>query len=141
MKEGRGFTGDMGADSISVILNQAAVKRMRFKQAINQVITWHDQPQHVHVVGVVNDALMDSPFSPAEPTIFAYMPYWGNIISYRLAPTVNTHDAIAKLSAIFSKFDPSTPYTYKFVDEVYASKFNMETLIGTLWGSLRSSRS
>jgi putative ABC transport system permease protein len=134
IKEGRGFTGDAGTDSLSVILNESAVKRMRYKQAINQSITWHDVPQHVHVIGVVKDALMSSPFSPAEPTIFIYTPLWSNIITYRLAPTVNTHEALARLSGIFSKYDPSSSYSYQFVDKTYASKFMMETLIGTLSG-------
>ena len=132
LKEGRNFTGDLNADSLSVILNEAAVKRLRFKEALNQNITWALGKQRV--IGVVKDALMNSPFSAAEPTFFVYEPDWENTIMYRLSPTVNTHDAIAKLTPIFNKYNPSFPYLYHFADESYAEKFNVEVLVGKLAG-------
>ena len=132
IKEGRNFVGDINADSLSVILNEAAVKRLRFKEALNQNITWAFGKQRV--IGVVKDALMTSPFAPPEPTFFVYLPSWENTIMYRLSPTVSTHDAIIKLTAIFNKFNPSFPYLYHFADESYAAKFDLETLIGKLAG-------
>jgi len=131
---GGNFTGSLGADSLTVLLNEAAVKRMRYKQPLNQVITWHDVPQHVKVAGVVKDAVMASPFADAQPTIFAYTPDWSNVITYRLSPTANTQRAIVKLTEIFSKYNPAYPYQYHFVDESYAAKFDFETLIGKLAG-------
>ena len=53
---------------------------------------------------------------------------------YRLSPNINTHDAIEKLTGIFNKYNPAYPYLYKFVDDSYAAKFQMETLIGKLAG-------
>jgi ABC-type antimicrobial peptide transport system permease subunit len=131
---GRNFSDNTGKDSLSVILNEAAVKRMRYKMPLNQVITWHDNPQRVTVIGVVKDALMASPFSPAEPTIFIFLPKWENSIMYRLSPTVNPHDAVDRLAGIFQKYSPFYPYQYKFADETYAAKFNLEVLIGKLAG-------
>jgi len=131
---GRDFTGSPGADSLSVLLNEAAVKRMRFEQPLNQIITWHDVPQHVKVIGIVKDAVMTSPFASAKPTIFAYTPDWSNVITYRLSPSVNTRQAIAKLTEIFNKYNPAYPYEYHFVDESYAAKFDFETLLGKLAG-------
>jgi putative ABC transport system permease protein len=134
IKAGKSFTGNVGADSLSVILNEAAVKRMRYEEPLNQIITWHEPPQRVRVIGVVKDALMSSPFSPASPTIFIFDPGWANIITYRLSPTVSTQQAITGLEKIFNKYNPSYPYMYKFVDETYASKFDLEALIGKLAG-------
>jgi putative ABC transport system permease protein len=136
MKEGRNFTAN-GGDSVHVILNEAAAAKMRLKEPLNQLLTWQET-QQVTVVGIVKDALMISPFTPARPTIFIYAPGWANIISYRLSPTVSTQDAIAKLTPIFNKYNPSYPFLYHFVDEVYASKFNFETLIGKLAGLFAS---
>ena len=85
-------------------------------------------------IGVVKNALMTSPFSPAKPTIFIYAPGWANVITYRLAPMVNTQAAIEKLTGIFNKYSPSYPYTYGFVDKSYAAKFDLEMLIGRLSG-------
>jgi putative ABC transport system permease protein len=134
LKEGRNFSGNLAKDSLSVVLNESAVKRMRYTSAIGQVITWHDNPQRVHVIGVVRDAVMGSPFGAAEPAIFIYDPGWTNIISYRLSPGAPTKEALAKLGAIFNKYDPSNSYSYRFVDDSFRDKFTLETLIGTLSG-------
>lgn len=131
---GRNFTGYMKSDSLNVILNEAAVKRMRYKEALDQVITWHDNPQKVRVIGVVKDALMASPYLPAEPTIFIFVPDWASTLTWRLTPTANTSSAIKKLTAIFNKYNPYYPFQYNFVDESYATKFNLEILVGKLAG-------
>jgi len=132
--KGANWTGSLATDSLNVILNEAAVARMRFKEPVNQVITWHDVPQRVRVIGVVRNSLMASPFSAAAPTIFIYDPGWGNSMTYRLAPRVNTHAAIARLTGIFNKYNPAYPYIYTFVEASHASKFSLENLIGKLSG-------
>jgi len=53
---------------------------------------------------------------------------------YRLSPGIKTQDAITQLTAIFNKYDPAYPYDYSFADDQYASKFNLEQLIGKLAG-------
>ncbi|MFI5192644.1 MAG: ABC transporter permease [Chitinophagales bacterium] len=133
---GRNFTGNPAADSLCAILNESAVKRMRFKDPINQTITWglSDFPHHLRIIGVVKDALMTSPFAPAEPTIFPYNQNVAYTLMYRLSPTVNTEDALLRLKSIFEKYNPEMPFEYRFVDEDYATKFAFETLIGKLAG-------
>jgi len=134
IKLGRNFAGSEAQDSLNVILNEAAVKRMRFKDPLNQVITWNGKQQRIRVIGVVKDALMASPFSPAEPTFFLYKPEYTYNIMYRLTANANTHKAIDKLSGIFNKYNPSFPFIYHFADESYAAKFSVEVLIGKLAG-------
>jgi len=131
--QGKNFFGDEKIDSASIIINEAAVKRLRFTDPINQVVLWNDKKPS-RVIGVIKDALMLSPFSKAEPTFFVYRPSWGGNIMYRLAPSAKTQDAIAKFSAIFNKYNPAYPYIYHFADESYAEKFNLEVLIGKLSG-------
>jgi len=133
---GRNFTGNFGGDSTCVILNEAAVKRMRFKEPINQIITWSlsNAPNHLRVIGVVKDALTNAPFSAAEPTIFIFQPGWTFNIMYRLSPEVSTQAALAKLKPVFNKYNPDYPYEYHFIDEDYAAKFDLEMLIGRLAG-------
>lgn len=134
LKEGRNFTGNVGADSLDMILNEAAVKRYRFKNPINQVITWNGKQMHSRVIGVVKDALMMSPFSPAEPTMFIYRPEFTYNVMYRLSPTANTHAALDKVAAVFNKYNPSYPFIYHFADDNYAGKFSFEVLVGKLAG-------
>jgi ABC-type antimicrobial peptide transport system permease subunit len=132
--EGKNFDGNLASDSLSMIINEAAVKRFRFKHPLNQIIDWGQTTQPARIIGVVKNALMASPFDPALPTYFMFNPKWRGSITYRLSPAVNTHVAIEKLTGIFNKYNPSFPYLYHFVDENYAQKFDLETLIGKLAG-------
>jgi putative ABC transport system permease protein len=133
-KEGRDFSGL--ADTLSVILNETAVKLLRLKDPISQEIGF--QGQKLRIIGVVNDALMVSPYTPADPTLFFIDANpQGNII-YRISPSLKTQDALAQLTAIFNKYNPAFPYTYEFADATYAEKFKLEVLIGKLAGIFAS---
>ena len=128
MQQGRPFTG--ANDTTSVIFNQTAIRRLRLKEPISQVITYDGRP--LRIVGVVNDALMLSPFAPADPTMFLYESNpLGNLL-YRLSPRITTPDALAQLTTLFNRYNPAYPYSYQFADEEYAAKFNLEILIGKL---------
>jgi putative ABC transport system permease protein len=103
---------------------------MRLKDPVGTVITWNPTPHKI--IGVVNDALMQSPYSAPMATIFVYDPNKANNFTYRLSKNIPTSTAIARLRAIFSKYNPSYPYEYHFVDESYAHKFDLEVLVGKL---------
>ena len=130
---GRDFSTDWSADTSNIIINEAAVKRMGLKQPINQLITYDGIKGQAKIIGVVKDALMESPFTPVEPTVFNHG-RGGGFVIYRLAANVNTHNAIEKITKIFDAFNPAYPYTYQFVDDEYNHKFNLEVLVGKLAG-------
>jgi putative ABC transport system permease protein len=127
---GRNFS--IAADTSCVIFNETAIKRLRLKQPLNQMISW--QKRQLRIIGVVGDALMSSPFAPIEPMMFLYYPSYENYLIYRLSPQIKTREAITKLAGIFNKYNPAFPYTYQFADQNYAAKFNLEVLIGKLAG-------
>jgi putative ABC transport system permease protein len=131
--EGRDFSSDWASDTLNVILNEAAVKRIGLKQPLNQLITYAGNPYPTRIIGVVRDALMESPFTPAEPTVFNHG-RGGNYVIYRLASGTNPHEAIEKAGKIFDKYNPAFPFDYVFVDKEYDKKFGLETLIGKLAG-------
>jgi ABC-type antimicrobial peptide transport system permease subunit len=133
IKQGRDFSGAAG-DSISLIVNEAAVKKFRLKDPLNQLITFDYSKTPMRIIGVVKDAVITSPFGEIDPALFIYNPYWAGNIMYRLKKESNTQQAIAKLTAVFNKYNPAYPYGYRFADEVYDSKFKMEQLVGSLAG-------
>jgi putative ABC transport system permease protein len=134
---GRGFTNSYANDTTDVILNEAAVKRTGLKDPINQMITWNAGNKPVRIVGVVKDALMESPFTPVAPAIFTH-DKGGNCIMYRLAANAKTHEAIERITRIFNTYNPAYPFSYTFVDEEYNHKFNLEVLVGKLAGIFAS---
>ncbi|HVS93379.1 MAG TPA: ABC transporter permease [Mucilaginibacter sp.] len=130
---GHDFTGDWKSDTLNVIVNEATVKRIGLKDPINQMITVNFGNHPVRIIGVVKDALMDSPYKPVEPAVFGHNPY-GFVVNYRLSKNVDPHTAIEKIGKIFEKYNPAYPYEYKFVNDEYEHKFNLEVLIGKLAG-------
>ena len=74
----------------------------------------------------------ESPYKPAQPSMFFMIPGIGPDITIRLNPHLSAAAAISKIEPIFRKLNPSSPFEYKFVDEEYAQKFSAEQRIGTL---------
>jgi putative ABC transport system permease protein len=129
---GRNFKGNV--DSLNVIVNESAVRGMHLKDPINKTIRWGGSDQPVRIIAVVKDALTGSPFFKPEAALFFYNSSRSRVVTYRLNPSVNAHQAITTLSTIFNKYNPSFPYSYNFVDDIYAAKFKLELLIGKLAG-------
>jgi len=130
IKEGRDFSRNFPADTFSFILNEAAVKMTGFKNPVGQTISWLGE-EHV-IVGVVKDMVMQSPYYPVRPTIFHLNPDWVNLIIFRIKPTLPMREALAKIEPVFKKYNPGSPFVYRFTDEEYAKKFSDEKRIGNL---------
>ncbi|BAU54397.1 ABC transporter permease [Mucilaginibacter gotjawali] len=133
LAKGRDFLTNWSADTSNIIINEAAVRRMGLKEPLNQLVTFDGINGQAKIVGVVKDALMESPFTPVEPTVFVHG-RGSNFALYRLSQRTNTHDAIEKIGKIFDKYNPAYPFSYRFVDDEYNGKFNLEVLVGKLAG-------
>jgi putative ABC transport system permease protein len=117
-------------DSNAVLLNQTAVKKMRLKEPIGTVITSSEQKWHV--IGVVEDFIIGSPFKPIHPMMVNGPSAWFNVIHLRLNSDRSTSDNLATIEKVFRQYNPHYPFEYKFVDEVYARKFESTQRTGTL---------
>ena len=130
---GHDFSPNWSDDTLNIVVNQAAVKRMQLKQPLNQLIVYGGSEHPMRIIGVVQDAQMESPYTPAEPTVFNHG-RGPNVMIYRLATGVDPHEAIAKIGKIFDKYNPAYPFDYVFTDKAYEQKFGLEVLIGKLAG-------
>ncbi len=126
---GRDFSKDY-ADSNSVILNEAAVKRMGLKNPIGENLKWNDKP--MIVVGVMPDIQMESPFRPISPLTVIFNKEWVGFLDVRINPGMSASAAIKRIQPIFDRYNPAFPFIYRFADEEYAKKFNYEELVGNL---------
>jgi putative ABC transport system permease protein len=123
-------------DTLSVVVNEAFVREARIEQPLNTTIDY-DNGLKGKIIGVVKNALMRSPYDPAFPITFTLRPNVYNTprcIFYRLPSKTDTKEAIAHISTIFSKYNPAYPYDYRFVDDLYMQKFELESLVGKLSG-------
>ncbi|MCA0397748.1 MAG: ABC transporter permease [Bacteroidetes bacterium] len=130
IKEGRDFSREFPTDTGALILNESAVKLVGMHPIVGQIIKWNGKDRTV--VGVVKDLVMQSPYEPVQPTIFFLDYGWASVITIRVKSEANMHAALAKMEPVFKKYDPGSPFTYKFTDEEYASKFSDEERIGNL---------
>ncbi len=126
---GRDFSKDY-ADSNSVILNQAAVKRMGLKNPVGENLKWNDKP--MIVIGVIPDIQMESPFRPISPLTIIFNKDWVGFVDVRINPAMSASAAIKKIQPIFNRYNPAFPFIYSFADTEYAKKFNYEELVGDL---------
>lgn len=119
-------------DSTAMILNESSVKAMGFKDPIGQIVK--DNGRDWHVVGVVKDFILQSPYHPTKPMIIEGAKGWFNVIHIKLNNKNTTADNLKKAELIFKKYNPNYPFEYKFIDDDYAAKFKSEQRTGTLAG-------
>ncbi|HZY82797.1 MAG TPA: FtsX-like permease family protein [Cyclobacteriaceae bacterium] len=128
--QGRDFDRDRVTDSLALVLNEAAVKFMGLENPLDEEITW--QGQKYHVIGVIKDMVMMSPYEPVKQTIFRLIPYQGLWVNIKLNPELSTSESLARVAKVYQTLMPAVPFEYKFVDEEYAAKFSGEERIGKL---------
>ena len=127
--QGRDFSRNYGNDSSAVILNQAALPLIGLKKPLGQLFYWQSRPYHI--IGIARDMIRESPFKPVTPGFYVLGTGLG-VIQLKLPARLSTDEALAKCSAIFKQFNPSSPFTYTFVDDDYGKKFLSEERIGKL---------
>lgn len=118
------------ADSGAALLNESAVKHMGFKDPVGQVIK--DMGREWHVIGVIKDFIISSPYHPSEPMYIGGASGFFNVIHIKLNGRNPMKENIASLLSIFKKYNPEYEMNYRFVDEQYARKFADEQRTGTL---------
>ncbi len=128
--QGRDFDRARPADTKGIILNEAAVKLMRLKAPLGQLITWQGEPRTV--IGVVKNFVWGSPYEPVKPALIAFMTGWTGGIGLKLNPKLSITQSLAILQSVYKKYNPSYPFQYKFTDEKFGSKFKTEQLLGTM---------
>ncbi|GAB4014186.1 ABC transporter permease [Spirosoma migulaei] len=128
--QGRDFSRQFPSDSSGMVLNETAVRYMGIKDPVGKQVKWNGKPYRV--VGVIKDMLMASPFEPVYQTVYVLDYGWANVINIKLNPSRSTSESLASIESVFRKFNPGSPFDYRFTDQQYALKFAAEERIGKL---------
>lgn len=120
-------------DSTAILLNESAVKAMHVKKPLGMIVKNFGDMQF-HVVGVVKDFILESPFEKKVNPIIIFGPSvdFLQVIHYKLNPLQSASKNIAMAESIFKKYNPQMPFEYFFVDESYAKKFKSQQRTGNL---------
>ncbi|PWK79122.1 putative permease [Mucilaginibacter oryzae] len=121
-------------DSTALLVNEASVKIMNLKDPVGKIITQGEgkDAKAWHIVGVIKDFIISSPYEPVQHMLIQGPSSWFNIIHYKLNNANTTKENLRRAEAIFKKYNPDYPFEYNFVDQEYAKKFGDEQRMGTL---------
>jgi ABC-type antimicrobial peptide transport system permease subunit len=119
-------------DSTACIINESAAKIMNFKNPIGQLV--FDDPINWHIVGVIKDFILQSPYDKTRPIIFKGPKYGSNVLNIKFNSRYSTAQNLATAEKIFKKYNPAYPFEYHFIDEEYAKKFSDQQQTGILAG-------
>ncbi len=136
---GRDFSKAFVTDSLGVIINETAAKYISSKhkssnELIGRYIKTEDGKTSWHILGIVKDLVMQSPYEPVRRTFyFLDAQYTATaILDLKIKPTVSANVALPKIEAVLKNIVPSALFDYNFVDEEYAKKFSQEQRISKL---------
>jgi putative ABC transport system permease protein len=118
-------------DSTALLLNETAVKVMRLDHPIGATVK-NEDGVNCHVVGVVKDFIIESPYDPISPMVVQGLRTDYPVIHFRLNPAKPVADDLAKAQQVFKKYNPQYPFDAVFVDESYGRKFRAQQQQGTL---------
>jgi len=120
-------------DSSAILLNATAVKMMRVNNPVGMTIRADDGTSY-HVVGVIKDFILESPYDNIAPMIIFNASRFFQVIHIKLNPDWPVAANRALLEKVFRQYNPQYPTPFVFVDESYANKFKAEQQVGTLAG-------
>ena len=128
--QGRDYSRDFGADSTGYILNEAAVKKIGYKNPIGQPFNLWGNPGKI--IGVVEDFHFQSLHEEVKPLILHMMkPGDDGVFLIRTQPG-QTRKVLAGLEQLCKTLNPAFPFTYQFSDQEYTKLYQSEELVGRL---------
>jgi len=131
-KEGRSFSRAFKDESDAIILNESAVKLMGFKNPVGSTIKFEGKVHNI--IGVTENVVIRDAFKSVNPTVIFLEERNLSTILMRLKPNSDLQKSLATIKPIFEKHNPSLPFDYKFADDEFAKKFEMENKVAKLSG-------
>ncbi len=133
MIAGRYFSKDFGSDSSGVVINEAAVRDLGWKDnqsALNKSIISSGQRSY-NVIGVVQDFNYTSAKQKIVPVLMMLRHNNGTLMV-----KINTTDIAGFLEAAkkeWNVFNSKTPFSYYFLDDKFASVYESEEKTGQIF--------
>lgn len=129
MQEGRTFSKEYGADSVKIIINQAALTHMGLQDPIGKTIQFRGQ--NVDIIGIANDFHFESFHREVKP-LFFYVDHqqgWNIMVKLEAGKEKET---LAALQQLYTAYNPGFDFDFKFLDEDYQALYTAEQRVATL---------
>ena len=131
--KGRNFSKDFGADSSSVIINEATAKILGYDNPLGQRLYRNDndsQPTAYTIIGVVKNFNYESLKQSIGPLSF-FLEKNPGLASFKIA-TTDLPRLLASIEAKWKALAPGMPYSYRFLDESFSEMYREEQRVGRI---------
>ena len=106
MMSGREYSSGFTADSTNIVINQAAVKVMGFKDPIGKTINIYQKPYTI--IGVMKDFVMESPYKNAAPMFITNQIEGVKYIIASLNPAQSVSTSAEQIDEIVKSLNPNS---------------------------------
>jgi putative ABC transport system permease protein len=130
MLAGRDFSKDYPTDSVGYIINETALKRIKYADPIGKPLTFWGKKGKI--VGLVKDFHFNSLHDEIEPLVVrsGEQESYGTIM-VKTQPG-KTKQALASLETLCKQINPSFPFAYNFSDQEYEKLYQNEQVVTKL---------
>lgn len=125
IKEGRGFSAERPGDSLSIILNEAAVKEFQVASPVGKRLASSFMDEPFKIIGVVENFHYETLKSKIEPLALYLADPIGTIAVK--AKTDNMQSLIAEAEKIWQQMAPGQTFRYTFMDERFDKLYESES--------------
>ncbi|WP_420151132.1 ABC transporter permease [Spirosoma sp.] len=133
--QGRDFSRNFGADSAGILLNEAAVRILGFKDPIGKRIWSYDDPKlktrkTYTIIGVVKNFHFESLRRNIGALSMTLQPSSG-AAAFRFS-NANVPDLMKQIEAKWKQIAPGQPFSYQFMDDSFDDMYRAEQRVGTI---------
>lgn len=125
LSAGRGFQAQMASDSLTVILNESAVKALALSSPIGAKL--YHGAKILTVIGVTRDFHFESLKKSVEPVVIVPSKK-PNFIVLRVSPG-NHEELLLSLQKLWKNFSPEKTFQYTFMDDAFEKFLRKERVL------------
>lgn len=134
MVAGRSFSREFGADSSAYVINETAVRRFGWDDAIGKTIYEPDPEAGLSagkVIGVVKNFHYNSLREQIAPAIMRLRP-WARLVAVRITGN-NIQDTIKQIKETWDRYAPEQPFEYSFLDDDFDNLYQADQRVGKIF--------
>jgi len=121
MVSGRYFRSGSASDSASMVINEAAARRMGMTEAVGKTMFGDSN----YILGVLKDFHFRSLHAGIEPLVVLMNPEYTNEIGIRVS-TADLKGVLRSIERVCSRYAPDFPFQYSFLDDDIARMYEKE---------------
>jgi putative ABC transport system permease protein len=132
--EGRFFQKSRSMDSSGIILNEAAVRSLDYKEPLREELIWMGlKKRKMNVIGVIRDFHIESMHTEIRPmSVLLMRNRPGEFLSVRIARD-NIPEILKYIREQWNQIVPQQPLEYLFFDDQFAQLYQIEIQSGKVF--------